>query len=135
MTLIKGETSFGFKIDKHQSGQTGRGVFILAVDSEPALSDGRLQQGDEIIKVTSLHLKNVLMINNCQVNDINLINRPHQTAVYALRHQVKPFKKADLVIRRRLKIEEFEVSFHKEKEKTLGLVVGEKPLPYNQVIP
>lgn len=55
MTLIKGELSFGFKIDKHQSGQHGRGVFIQAVDSEPALSDGRLRQGDEIIKVISPH--------------------------------------------------------------------------------
>ena len=55
MTLIKGEAAFGFKIDKHLSGQTGKGVFILAVDSEPALSDGRLHQGDEIIKVILLH--------------------------------------------------------------------------------
>jgi len=49
--LIKGETSFGITIDKNQSGQAGRGIFILAVDSEPALSDGKLHQGDEIIKV------------------------------------------------------------------------------------
>ena len=47
--------AFGFKIDKRLSGQTGRGVFILEVDNEPALSDGRLHQGDEIIKVTLLH--------------------------------------------------------------------------------
>jgi len=53
---MKGESSFGFKIDKHQSGQPGRGVFIQIVDSEPALSDGRLHQGDEIIKVSSSHL-------------------------------------------------------------------------------
>ena len=69
-----------------------------------------------------------------QVNDINLIDRPHQTAIYALR-QIRPFEKADLVIRRRLKVEEFDVSFYKEKvETTLGLVVGEKTLPYDQVI-
>lgn len=53
--LIKGEISFGFKIDKHQSGQPGRGVFVQVVDSEPALSDGRLHEGDEIVKVMSLH--------------------------------------------------------------------------------
>ena len=135
MTLIKGETSFGFTINKHLSGQTGRGVFILAVDSEPALSDGRLRQGDEIIKVNLLYIKNTLTTdNNCKVNDINLIDRPHGTAVYALR-QIRPFEKADIVLRRRVKVEMFEVSFYKEKEETtLGLVVGEKSLPYDQVI-
>ena len=51
MTLIKGKKTFGFLIDKHQSGQPGRGVFIQAIDSEPALSNGRLYKGDEIIKV------------------------------------------------------------------------------------
>ena len=40
-------------LDKHQSGQRGRGVFIQSVDNEPARSDGRLHQGDEIIKVIS----------------------------------------------------------------------------------
>lgn len=63
-----------------------------------------------------------------------MINRPHQTAVYALR-QIKPFEKADLVIRRRLDVEEYKISFNKEKQETsLGLVVGEKPLPFDQVM-
>ena len=36
---------------------------------------------------------------------------------------------------RKLKVEEFDVSFYKEiKETTLGLVVGGKALPYDQVI-
>lgn len=51
VTLIKGEKSFGFMIDKHQSGQPGKGVFIKVIDNEPSLSDGRLCQGDEIVKV------------------------------------------------------------------------------------
>lgn len=55
VTLIKGDRSFGFTIDEHRSGQTGKGVFIQAVDSEPALSDGRLRQGDEIVKVILSH--------------------------------------------------------------------------------
>ena len=55
MTLIKGKVTFGFKIDKHLSGQVGRGIFIKEIDNEPALSDGRLHCGDEIIKVISAH--------------------------------------------------------------------------------
>ena len=46
---------FGFTLDKHQSDQRGRGVYILAVDNEPARSDGRLHEGDEIIKVSLPH--------------------------------------------------------------------------------
>lgn len=55
MTLIKGENMFGFTLDKHQSDQRGKGVYILAVDNEPARSDGRLHEGDEIIKVSLPH--------------------------------------------------------------------------------
>ena len=54
ITLKKGQKSFGFTISKHLSGQTGKGVFIQEVDDEPALSDGTLQAGDEIIKVNKL---------------------------------------------------------------------------------
>ena len=68
------------------------------------------------------------------MNDINLIDRPHQTAIDALR-QIRPFEKANLVLRRRMEVEEFDVSFYKETEETtLGLVVGGKALPYDQVI-
>lgn len=39
------------------------------------------------------------------------------------------------MIRRKLKVEEYEITFDKEKEETtLGLVVGERPLPFDQVI-
>ena len=63
-----------------------------------------------------------------------MIDQPHQTAVDALRH-IEPFEKTDLVIRRRLEVEECEVTFNKEKEETtLGLVVGERVLPLDQVI-
>lgn len=68
------------------------------------------------------------------MNDTCLVDRPHQTAVYILR-QIKPYEKANLVIRRRLQVEEYTVSFHKEKEGTaLGLVVGERPLLFDQVM-
>jgi len=52
--LNKGQKSFGFTISKHLSGQSGKGVFIQDVDDDPALSDGNLQPGDEIIKVNIL---------------------------------------------------------------------------------
>jgi len=50
--LKKGQKTFGFTINKHLSGQAGKGVFIDAVDDEPALSEGTLQAGDEIVKVS-----------------------------------------------------------------------------------
>ena len=59
-----------------------------------------------------------------------MIDQPHQAAINILRQ----IKSADLVIQRRLKVEDFEVCFCKEsKETTLGLVVGGKPLPSDQV--
>ena len=62
-----------------------------------------------------------------------MIDRPHQIAVDALRH-IEPFKKADLVIRRRVDVEELGVTLVKEKvDTTLGLVVGERVLPFDQV--
>ena len=70
---------------------------------------------------------------NSQVNDTNLIDHPHQTAVYALR-KVEPHEEAILVIRRQVEVEQFEVIFDKANEDTaLGLVVGERQLPFDQV--
>lgn len=63
-----------------------------------------------------------------------MIGQPHQTAADAL-SEIQPFANADLMLRRRLEVEEYEISFDKEKEETtLGLVVGERPLPFDQVI-
>lgn len=75
-------------------------------------------------------------MNNCtcvQVNDVSLIDEPHRTAVYHLR-KIKPSERANLVIRRKVKIEEYKVSFDKVKEDTiLGLEIASRPLPFNQV--
>jgi len=68
-----------------------------------------------------------------QVNDLTLIDHPHSRAIYALR-KVDPWEEAILVVRRQVKVEKFEVTFDKANEDTsLGLVVGERQLPLDQV--
>ena len=86
VTLQKGKKGFGFKIRKDLRGMMsllcdliGRylplvncGLFIASVDYDPALSDGRLQSEDEIMKVY-LILACVTILCSYQVNGQTLV--------------------------------------------------------------
>ena len=114
VTLQKGKKGFGFKIRKDLRGMmsllcdligrylplVNRGLFIASVDYDPALSDGRLQSEDEIMKVY-LILACVTILCSYQVNGqtlvglsckkgINFIRGIKDDGVFVVRRKVTP---------------------------------------------